>query len=344
MKRTLQYLYSSLIIILNLLLVAFSIIFFCNIWEDCKYKTCEDCKCETSELVKEIDSEKFDSTILSKDSLYVSVNLQMNITADSTQWLKINNIDSIKVQTDSLTTYIKNFAINNKDSIPERLAEIQGRLSSVEKDSKNITKKFENIRKETDLIIDKNSQWVGFWLSIIGIVLTISTILQVYANYRSNTENKETIKKTIHELELSTKSNKISCVTSCISNIPELYNFAPEGTRRDFINKFLKILHNEYSDYIIYIGETIPLEWLTTKELKKELDYIYLSWSQIEVAIHNIICCYDEFETNIEYQTLTRLLNEQITSFHNNSINSKNIIESMSKINDALNDFMRTIQ
>lgn len=334
-NKTITYL-----IILSILpLILFIIIFFCIMSKDYNDKS------EIYELIKnEIKCVgESDSIISPQDSLCSHFACCGLITSDSLQKQARVLSDSISTQTDSL--YIsKNTNTLNCNNCPATLDEMYERFSSIEKRTKQLTKKFANIQFEIDLMIDKSSHWIGFWLSIIGIVLTITTILQVYANYRSNIENKETIKKTIHELELSTKSNRISCITSCISDIPELYNFMPEDARRVFINRFLTILSNEYSDYIVYISETIPIERLTTKELKKEFDYVYLSWCQIEIAMQNIICCYNDIETNLEYQTLMMLFNDYITLFHNNGISSNNVVECMAKINDALYNFMRSIQ
>lgn len=43
-------------------------------------------------------------------------------------------------------------------------------------------------------------------------------------------------------------------------------------------------------------------------------------------------------------ETLMMLFNDYITLFHNNGISSNNIVECMAKINDALYNFMRSIQ
>lgn len=340
MKITTSKCISFAIIILAFTFLVISGIFFYIIYKDYNNKS------EIYELIKEgkVCWEKYDSIISPKDSLCIRFGCHRHTTANSSQMQVRHLSDSISIRTDTLYVNTSTDTLNCENCLAETLDKMHKRLSNADNRTKELTNKFANIQFEIDLMIDKSSQWIGFWLSIIGIVLTITTILQAYANYRTNAESKETIKKTIHELELSTKSNKISCITSCISDIPELYNFAPEDTRRVFINKFLSILHNEYSDYIAYISETIPLEGLTTKELKKELDYVYLSWSQIEIALQNLICCYDEIGTNLEYQTMMMLLNDQISLYHNNGINSNNIVECMTKINDALNDFMKTIQ
>lgn len=56
-----------------------------------------------------------------------------------------------------------------------------------------------NYQMEIDLIIDKYSQWTGYWLSIIGCVLTLFTLLLALLNYRSNDDNTKKIDKAVED-------------------------------------------------------------------------------------------------------------------------------------------------
>lgn len=54
---------------------------------------------------------------------------------------------------------------------------------------------------EVDLIIDKYSQWTGYWLSVIGCVLTLFTLLQAFLNYRSNDDNTKKSEKAVQDCQ-----------------------------------------------------------------------------------------------------------------------------------------------
>lgn len=317
------------------LLIIFSSIYFCTLTSDFNKKKA---------IYNLLNKEDYfllenDTTYFQNDSIYLPIDYYLHIPADSLQMpIQVYN-DSVKIHIDSVSLIIQYDGLEKNDNIPVTLTELHNRLSLIENKCNYITKKFANTQFEIDLMIDKSSQWVGFWLSIIGIVLTITTILQVYANYRSNSENKETIKKITRDIELSTKSNKISCITSCLSSLPELFYFTPEDKRKKFSQKFINILYNEYTEYIVCVSNIIQLEDLMSSNLKKELDYVYLSWCQIIQAINNTIYDSKDVETNIEYHILKESLNSCIDDYHKNNINSKNIIHKMTEIQEHLDNF-----
>lgn len=76
-----------------------------------------------------------------------------------------------------------------------------------------------------------------------------------------------------------------------------------------------------------------------SSNLKKEFDYVYLSWCQIIQAINNTIYDSKDVETNIEYHILKESLNSCIDDYHKNNINSKNIIHKMTEIQEHLDNF-----
>lgn len=146
---------------------------------------------------------------------------------------------------------------------------------------------------QVDLAVDKFSQWTGYWLSIISLILAIFTLIQAFTNYKSNkdaekrfeeakkdyekrfvnyvksfdkmkdniSENFNNVKKsfelTIHDTELSAIQNRLSCISACISNFPDAFSLTPTAERRNFTRSFLNLLNVEYTEYVYYMRRLI---------------------------------------------------------------------------------------
>lgn len=189
-------------------------------------------------------------------------------------------------------------------------------VGNVKKLTKYLINRESHYQMEIDLIIDKYSQWTGYWLSLIGSVLTLFTIIQVLLNYRMNNQyekkvkeaidksnsttkevsdncnttinkikedNKieiEKIENTYHEnfkkYELSILHNNLSCINACLSTFPDAFSFSPTEERKKFVKTFMSMLSVEYTKFTEYINK-LYLSKITKGVYKEETDMPYLS-------------------------------------------------------------------
>lgn len=150
-----------------------------------------------------------------------------------------------------------------------------------------------NYQMEVNLIIDKYSTWTGYWLGVIGCVLTLFTLIQAFLNYKTNNDYSKNVENAIKQTQderdkcsslvkemrneikyrlqeseknlskiekarqLSIHQNKISCICTCLSSFPDAFSLTPNEERQNYIRFFLNILCGEYSELTQYINRFI---------------------------------------------------------------------------------------
>lgn len=220
-----------------------------------------------------------------------------------------------------------------------------------------------NYQMEIDLIIDKYSQWTGYWLSIIGCVLTLFTLLLALLNYRSNDDNTKKIDKAVedckcemdgikkryddfvHDMNLSVYQNKLSCISACLSSFPDAFSLTPNDERQRFIRMFLRMLNEEYSDFT-YDFERLKnclnckCEIGKKTDLRKEIGYVYLVWCDISIAVNHAMYDFTRPEQNMAFDELKEVLSTVITDYHDRKINDENIVGTMHTVLDAINKLL----
>lgn len=243
--------------------------------------------------------------------------------------------------------------------------------------SSNDISQMQYIISQVDLAVDKLSQWTGYWLSIISLILAVFTLIQAFTNYKSNkdaekrleeavTDNekrfdeannklKETIDSErrrfeliIRDTELSAIQNRLSCISACISKFPDAFSLTPTAERRNFTRSFLNLLNVEYTDYAFYMrrlidnishdrGSSVKID------LRREISYVYLVWCDMSIAIN--LAMYD-IPVRIQddaFIDLRDLLSTAISDYQRQQINSENVVRRMSEIQEALEVLVNTL-
>lgn len=231
-----------------------------------------------------------------------------------------------------------------------------------------------NYQMEIDFIIDKYSQWTGYWLSVIGCVLTLFTLLQFFLNYRFNENNIEKIDKAVeyckdkvknleegnekkakdiaekydklaHQMKWFIHQNKLSCISVCLSSFPDAFSLTPNEERQKFIRIFMRMLHEEYSDFTYsiegWIKSLTDYKYnVDDTNLKKKIGYAYLVWCDISIAVNHAMYDFTKPEQNMAFDSLKSKLCIAITKYHNNKINRYNLIEQMHNILSEMNNLL----
>lgn len=259
--------------------------------------------------------------------------------------------------------------IEKLDSVSKAkdLNELSEELHQMRKLTKYVVERESKYQMEIDLIIDKYSQWTGYWLSIISCVLALFTLIQAFINYRTNQENTEKsekssekcenaikeveeamkkfmddanellknnakdIEKTKQNLKLSIYQNKMSCITACLSFFPDAFSLKPNEERQQFIRNFMRMLNEEYSEFTNYIGNLVAYNNGPEGGLitRKEVNNVYLIWCDIGVAVNQIMFDFPGTEQSVAFSHLKDLLSTTIREMHEQSINSANVHQKM---------------
>lgn len=262
--------------------------------------------------------------------------------------------------------------IEKLDSVSKAkdLNELSEELYQMRKLTKYVVERESKYQMEIDLIIDKYSQWTGYWLSIISCVLALFTLIQAFINYRTNQENTEKsekssekcenaikeveeamkkfrddanellknnakdIEKTKQNLKLSIYQNKMSCITACLSSFPDAFSLKPNEERQKFIKNFMNMLSEEYTEFTNYIGFLAVYKDGHEGGLitKREVRNIYLMWCDIGVAVNQIMLDFTGTEQSVAFSYLKDLLSTTIKEMHEQKINPANVCQKMQDI------------
>ena len=250
------------------------------------------------------------------------------------------------------------------------LNELREELYQMRKLTKYVVERESKYQMEIDLIIDKYSQWTGYWLSIISCVLTLFTLIQAFINYRTNKESadksektsekcektientntqlrefqdeirlffnrqEKDFEKTKQSLKLSIYQNKMSCITACLSSFPDAFSLKPNDERQKFIKNFMNMLSEEYTEFTNYIG--FLAVYKDGHEggfiTKREVRNIYLMWCDIGVAVNQIMLDFTGTEQSVAFSYLKDLLSTTIKEMHEQKINPANVCQKMQDI------------
>ena len=286
---------------------------------------------------------------------YFACHLQTDEVFDTSHGLRFD--EKLIAQIDSLDE-----SGNYQDSVV-----LKQEVQQLKRLTQYVIERESNYQMEIDLIIDKYSQWTGYWLSVIGCVLTLFTLLQVFLNYRSNDDNTKKVDKSLDEFRqdsektksrfvglmgklirdttLSNYQNKLSCISICLSSFPDAFSLTPNAERQKFIRIFVKMLHEEYSDYTNEFERLKNCKHKTNRktDLYKQMGYVYFVWCDISVAVNHAMYDFTKPEQNVAFDTLKSKLCIAITMYHNNEINEENICTKMHEILNAMDGLLRVL-
>lgn len=246
--------------------------------------------------------------------------------------------------------------IDSLDSLScsQDIVELKQEVLQLKKLTKYVIERESKYQMEIDLIIDKYSQWTGYWLSIICCVLALFTLIQALVNYRTNNESakncrlaaddiKVKYKQLVKDMESSAHQNKLSCISVCLSSFPDAFSLTPNEERQKFIRKFMKMLNEEYANFTHDITKLTDLRNKNGSKLdiRKELDLVYLVWCDISIAVNHAMYDFTRSEQNIAFENLKELLCGAIMDYHDQRINYTNVscrmIDVMNSIQKLVN-------
>lgn len=169
---------------------------------------------------------------------------------------------------------IKNSLPKERDTIKTDKAGLDSLIASYNKRVRNMEKAITEQREENNMIVDKSTAWLSFWLAILAILLAVPGIFSIIQTHKSNIKIKEETDK----IESATKQNieitnnnikalnahlinskiaiaesKINSLMSCMNHVLEPGIYGRSSDINKLLNYYLKWLTYELSECIKYI-------------------------------------------------------------------------------------------
>lgn len=169
---------------------------------------------------------------------------------------------------------MKNSFPKERDTIKTDKAGLDSLIASYNKRVRNMEKAITEQREENNMIVDKSTAWLSFWLAILAILLAVPGIFSIIQTHKSNIKIKEetdkiesAIKQNIEitnnnikalnahliNSKIAIAESKINSLMSCMNHVLEPGIFGRSSDINKLLNYYLKWLTYELSECIKYI-------------------------------------------------------------------------------------------
>lgn len=169
---------------------------------------------------------------------------------------------------------MKNSFPKERDTIKTDKGGLDSLIASYNKRVRNMEKAITEQREENNMIVDKSTAWLSFWLAILAILLAVPGIFSIIQTHKSNIKIKEetdkiesTIKQNIEitnnnikalnahliNSKIAIAESKINSLMSCMNHVLEPGIYGRSSDINKLLNYYLKWLTYELSECIKYI-------------------------------------------------------------------------------------------
>ena len=202
-----------------------------------------------------------------------------------------------------------------KDSVT-----LESYLAHIDSISRVTIQKADNYTSDVDLMIEKSSAWMGFWIGIFAIVMTVPTIIQFIMAYRNDNEVKQMIDNGKREtallenkLKCSIKEHRISSIMMCLSSIPDPQLTPSQEMKRSYVNNYIQFLAEEFGEYILLIKEYFnKAEKTDVTDNSVQRNNILMVVTMLKMSLIRTQCVFSDITQNIQY----RLLQDQLDQLY----------------------------
>lgn len=224
------------------------------------------------------------------------------------------------------------------------------------------------LRAENNLIIDKSSSWLAFWLAVLTIVFAIPAVIQTIHFFRIKEDvnelleikNKEFEEKLngfkvqydekekkfenlLRQMECSISENKISALTMCINSFPSVNIVSQnlnDNTLYD-VNHYMDRLQGEFEQYVRSVEKKIDAGGLLDKN---DRFYICMIIVELRTSTVQIQVLYPNITDNIAFYTFVQKLQEFAEKMETEILNDFDIVKHLYGIVYDFKSFMKTLQ
>lgn len=219
---------------------------------------------------------------------------------------------------------IYNHYVWNPDSIKSDMivcpdsVSLEKYLEHIDSISRVAIQKADNYISDVDLMISKSSAWMGMWLGIFAIIMTVPTIIQFVMTYRNESRMEKMIDDGKNEarlletkLKCSIKEHRISSIMMCMSSIPDPQLTPSQEEKRQFVNHYIKFLSREFEDYINLLSvffEKVKLLESTDEQIER--NNILMVITMLKMSLIRTQCVFSDVTQNVQYHSVKSKLDE----------------------------------
>lgn len=204
---------------------------------------------------------------------------------------------------DSISANIK----VSPDSVP-----LDKYLAYIDSVNKVVIQRSDNYISDVDLMIAKSSAWVGLWIGIFAVVLTVPTVIQLVMAYRNEAkvekvieEGKQDVALLENKLKCSIKEHRISSIMMCLSSIPDPQLTPSQEGKRRFVNHYIQFLADEFSEYILLVKEYFALDGKSDKAGEGvERSNMLMVIMMMKMSLIRSQCVFSDITQNIQYRVV----------------------------------------
>ena len=202
---------------------------------------------------------------------------------------------------------IKSGMMVTKDSVS-----LEKYLEHIDSISRVAIQQADNYIADVDLMISKSSAWMGMWLSIFAIIMTVPTIIQFVMAYRNEgriekmlDEGRQEVRMLESKLKCSAKEHRISSIMMCLSSIPDPQLTPSPDEKRQFVNHYIKFLAKEFGEYTILLKDYFEaIENAEKVEGEIEKDNILMVITMLKMSLIRTQCVFSDITQNVQYRII----------------------------------------
>jgi len=211
--------------------------------------------------------------------------------------------------------------------------------------------KADNYISDVDLMISKSSAWMGLWLGIFAIVMTVPTIIQFVMTYKNEKRVEEMIRK--HQAKMtcledkmlcSIKEHRISSIMMCLSSSPDPQLTPSLEKKRLFVRYFMRFLNSEFREYINLLDS-----YYESAEKNDDIDNssdtsnMLLVITELKMALVRSQCVFSDITQNIHFQIVQNKLDEVFEKVKSGEWRGKKLTAGLTTVKEQFDIMLATI-
>lgn len=181
-----------------------------------------------------------------------------------------------------------------------------------------VIRRTDNYISDVDLMIEKSSAWIGLWIGIFAVVLTVPTVIQLVMAYRSDVrvekmiqDGKQDVALLENKLKCSITEHRISSIMMCLSSIPDPQLTPSQDEKRRFVDHYIQFLSDEFGKYITLVKESLENEGKTEKTGEPvERSNMLMVIMMIKTSLIRSQCVFSDITHNIHYHVVKDYLDK----------------------------------
>lgn len=231
---------------------------------------------------------------------------------------------------------------------------VQGYYKSVQDIYVKVKEMETHYQDDVNLMIYKTDAWMGYWMGIFAIVMTIPAILMAIQAYRTEKNHEKTINDALESAKKEIKSakdeldsqrkdiefekqrlsrsfyeNRMSTIMTTISSFPDPQMIATRDDKRQFLKAYLNLLYKEFNQYLCILEEQCK-EGVVDMDMEHK--YINLVLFNIKLASIRCQSTFSDLSQNLQFRELQDEINKKVYAFAHGQVTQANAVKSLRSV------------